>query len=344
MIKIEKDYFNFLDSSYEIEIYGIEDRQGWDQAIFELDLSVYFTWEYASIISDNYPDPINLLKFYNQSSGTILIYTSRSKDGAYRDIFSPYGMDGIYSWGLNKEKSLDGLKHYLELNNIVTYYQLSHPSYTNALIPAATEYRTVYVLDIQKPAESILKKFHENHRYEINRFKKKKSNLIQDKKNLSDTFIELYTQTLDRVNASDTYYFTSNSLKNLILSDISFPLGVSVDGRVECTIVFLVKDEWAEYYINASTDIGRCATRFLIWEGIQLLKKVGVKYINLGGGITEGDALEQFKKRFGGSEEKLRVSKEITFPREYNRLCLEYKIDAGKNPYFPEYWVKKSTA
>ena len=174
MIKIEKDYFNFLDSLYEIEIFGIEDRQGWDQAIFELDLSVYFTWEYASVMSDNYSDSINLLKFYNQSGGTILIYTSRSKDGTYRDIFSPYGMDGIYSWGLNKKKSLDGLKHYLELNNVVTYYQLAHPSYTDTLIPSDPDYRTVYVLDIQKPNESILKEFHENHRYEMNRFKKKK--------------------------------------------------------------------------------------------------------------------------------------------------------------------------
>lgn len=341
MIKTGKDYFNFLDTSYKVEIFDLNQREDWNRSISGLNLSVYFTWEYASIIGDNYESSINLLKFCNESEGIILIFASRSKDGVYRDIFSPYGMDGIHFWGKTSESIIDGLNHYLRLNNIVTYYQLSHPSYQSSQVEFSPGDRTIYVLDIQKSNESILKGFHENHRYEINKFKKNKFDLVEDREKISDSFIELYSQTLERVNASDTYYFTSDTLRRLVAGDISFPLGVSLDGKIQCVIVFLVKGEWAEYYINASTDFGRCATRFLIWEGIQLLKKIGVKYLNLGGGITEGDALAQFKKRFGGSEGKLRVSKQITFPEEYNRLCLENSVDGKKTSYFPAYWSKK---
>jgi hypothetical protein len=55
--------------------------------------------------------------------------------------------------------------------------------------------------------------------------------------------------------------------------------------------------------------------------------------LNLGGGITSGDALEEFKRGFGNREEQWQTSEVVCDPSAYERLTAGR--DAGG--YFPAY-------
>ena len=326
--------------TYDLVKVSINDKAEWEVALRNLNVSVYFSWEYLSAISDNYPVPIYLLKIYNCNGGIVLFYTTRTKDNKVFDIYSPYALDGIYHWGDNTGEAFGFLLNYFKENNVVTYYLLVHPGFVKSS-NAFSLHRTVYALDINKPIDEVWKKMHNNHRYEINKFSKCEHKFIENKSALADIFIKLYQNTIDRVNASNTYHFSKNTLHKLINAESTIILGASLGGKIECVVIFLVQNDWAEYFINASTIEGRFATRALIWEVIKRLKNLGVRYINLGGGIQENDHLDQFKRRFGGEAVSIGLYKGIASKNDYDRLCLENNVNTESTSYFPPYWANQ---
>ena len=60
----------------------------------------------------------------------------------------------------------------------------------------------------------------------------------------------------------------------------------------------------------------------LIWAAVERLRALGVRALNLGGGIREGDDLAEFKRRFGAAELPLVSLRQVYRPDEYERLCL----------------------
>ena len=338
MTNQESVYFN-SNKEYSFLKVSINDKTGWEEALSNINVSVYFDWEYLSAISDNYPSPINLLKIYNDSGGVVLFYTTRSKDSKVFDIYSPYALDGIYYWGVNTEKAFTFLINYFKENKVATYYLLVHPGFIKDSNISFSGYRTIYALDLNQNIDEVWRKMHNNHRYEINKFLKCEHDFIEDKKTLIHTFIRLYQNTIDRVNASNTYNFSESTLQKLVNAESTFVLGASIAGKIECVVIFLVKKDWAEYFINASTIEGRFATRALIWEVINRLKPLGVRSVNLGGGIQENDHLDQFKRRFGGKAVSMGLYKGIALKTDYDRLCQENNVTSESTSYFPPYWA-----
>lgn len=321
---------------------NLEDRKRWEKLTEDIKLSIFFSWEYLNAISSNYPNGIKLIKIENNQGGLVVVCSSKSKDNKVWDIFSPYGMDGIHYWGNNSSDSTLALQEYLRNNGIVTYYLYSHPLNSKYNPPFIEPGRSVYLLNIDVTVEEIWKNMHSNHKYEINKFNKGDFEIIEDKTILVSEFISLYKETLTRVNASSVYDFSSEILQKLFNLEKSFALGVQIDKKIESIVLFLVWGDCAEYYINASSEIGRLATRSLIWEVIGRLKSMGISKINLGGGVYEGDNLDNFKRRFGGTKECLGICKGVAATKEYERLCREANVSLDKDNYFPPYWMKKN--
>jgi hypothetical protein len=329
-----------VNKEFEIINVNTNNKNDWDKALEGITTSVYFSWEYIASISLNYDSGVNLIKISNSDSGVILIITTRTKDNYVFDAYSPYALDGIYFWGKDFDIIHKKLIEYLKENRIITYYLISHPGFQSTVSKIFQEHRTIYQLKIDKELEDLWKGFHPNHRYEINKFAKINHEIIDNKSLLIEPLIDLYQKTTSRVNASSTYLFSKKTLRDLNQSEITYIIGVKINGTIECVVIFLYGSNWAEYFINASSDIGRQATRTLIWEGIKRLKFKGITNLNLGGGINENDPLDQFKRRFGAQSQKLLLMKGITSKYEYERLCKQYNILSDNNNYFPPYWSK----
>jgi hypothetical protein len=327
--------------TFKITNCDVLDKDSWNDAITGLDVSVYFSWEYLSIIRSNYPNGIYLLKIFNDSSGIVTFYTYRTKDQKYYDIYSPYGSDGIYIWG-HSDEVLINFVEYLKKNNIVTYYMMNHPMYKNNNRECIIQCRNIYTMDLTKETEVLWKDMHANHRYEINKLTKQNIYLEYDKSKLKSAFLTLYRETFSRVQANISYNFTDEFLSDILRSDLTLALGAVIDENIECVVLFLVKDKSAEYFINASSLSGRTASRYLIWEMIRQLKDIGVTYLNLGGGVVDNDSLDQFKKRFGGQKTTLNMFSGVALETEFERLCFEHSNLDETIKFFPPYWANNS--
>ncbi len=329
-----------MEAEVDILNITIKEKEDWDIALQGSNVSVYSTWQYCNIIGQNYSEDISLLKISSGASGMIAVYTSRSKDGEYKDIYSPYGMGGVYFWGEDTVEIIIIFEKWLREHKIVTYFLMLHPKDVLSNNNYIEQYRAVYKLSVNEPNTNIWKKIHSNHKYEINKYcNNVEFGLIEDKTVLKPFFKELYFNTLKRVNAAETYYFSDTTLDLLFNSDITIGLGLKVGNEINCVVIFLKYNNWAEYYINASTIEGRAASRLLLWEMFKRLKEQGISLINLGGGVTDGDYLDDFKRRFGGDQVNIGLFKGISMQEEYNRLCEENGLSLT-DKYFPPYWRK----
>lgn len=329
-----------MSSYFDIVSIDIKEKDKWTDAISKVTVSVYLTWDYCNFLSGKYNGKIKLLKISNLSSGMLVCYSTRSKKEGFDDVYSIYGIGGMEIWGEEKEKLFQSLDDYFFHHNVITYFFMLHPKDFSLNDVRVQKYRTIYSLDLKESLDTLWKNINSNHKYEINKILKSVDyNIVSDKKEIIEGFKKLYNQTLNRVKASDVYFFDENSIDMLFESNISEVLAISFKNEIQCVIVFLKYGEWSEYYINASSDEGRIASRFLIWEMIKKMKESNVQYVNLGGGVVDGDTLDDFKRRFGGIKKDIGICKRIVNELEYNRLCDQYNVDLSEN-YFPSYWKK----
>jgi hypothetical protein len=94
----------------------------------------------------------------------------------------------------------------------------------------------------------------------------------------------------------------------------------------------------ADYLFNAATNDGRDHARALIWEAMRRLGAAGIPVLNLSGGVSEGDGLDQFKARFGGARRETEALKIVFDEGMYAELCAAAGVDPlDRAGYFPAY-------
>jgi len=322
----------------KIEEISIENKDGWSKLHESKSTDLYMSWEYCQIINDKYELGITLLCIENGNNGVMLTYAKRSKKNDNFDLFTPYGMGGIEIWGDKKEDMIQSLSKYLGSKQYVSYYLLCSADQFKQNNDLFKTHRTTYNLNLNKSVEELWKGIHKNHKYEIKKIKQDDFKIIYEKSILKDNFTDLYEQTILRVNASSAYSYKRATLQNLINSNISELIGACINNKIVCVVLFIKFKNKAEYFINASTQEGRFASRKLIWEMIVNLKEQGIETINLGGGVKEGDFLDDFKRRFGGKAMPMGKLTGVVNHVKYDELCKEFCLHESTD-YFPPYWA-----
>jgi hypothetical protein len=323
---------------------GTDNPEKWDQALDGINHAFAHTWEYSSNLEKSTGSGIYLFVAKNNYSKLIVPFSIREKEPSFRDIFSPYGYGGIIYQGPESEL-LELKKIWIEFaqnHDIIAAYIMQNPLF---LLPKSWnkdiyEHQAFYIIDLSKSIEQLWQQMHSTHRYEIRKSNENKEiKIIVEKEKLKNELPKLYYQTLERVSASQVYYFSESFLSKLVESENVFSIGIEVKGTMEAISVFTSSNYAADYFINSSLPNGKQHSRRLIWTAIEQLKQNGVKYLNLGGGVQNSDHLEQFKRRFGGTMLHNQVIKQIFQNEKYmyliEKYCKENKM--AKN-YFPAYW------
>jgi hypothetical protein len=89
---------------------------------------------------------------------------------------------------------------------------------------------------------------------------------------------------------------------------------------------------------NVCGEAGRAHAFTLLWNGALRLQDEGVPFLNLGGGIREGDGLAQFKRRFGAEQRPFLALRQIYDTERYQALCAAANVVADRRDgYFPAY-------
>ncbi len=148
-------------------------------------------------------------------------------------------------------------------------------------------------------------------------------------------FLALYEQTMRRTDAAPHYFFDAAYFDEIFGADRTWlALVTDPDGAPAAASIACVSDGYLHYYLSGSADsrLGDSPMKNVLARLVEHAGELDLP-LNLGGGITPGDALEEFKRGYANRTLAWRTSEVVCDPERYAALAGDR--DAGG--FFPAY-------
>ncbi|MDQ2974208.1 MAG: hypothetical protein M3R69_02210 [Acidobacteriota bacterium] len=315
-------------------LISLANAEDWEIAVSRVPHGPAHTHWYNAALAASIEDEIVLFEYASGEDRAVCPIVQR-RYGKSVDVATPYGFGGFTSHGQCSGLPDEFRRLAIEQRWVCGYLAL-HPLFPHPFVVSdgLEPGRTTYVLDLSISEDLLLASMHETHRYELRKDSVLLESIIMEDDPLGRALPALYAETVARVGASNTYHFSETTLNTWVRSPGSLVLGIGEPPQA--MVVCIHTKDIADYFINASTNQGRRYTRILLWAAARELKRRGVRYFNLGGGVREGDTLEAFKRRFGGTPLNVPVLKQVFLPEEF--MALSGQAEAvDRAGYFPPY-------
>jgi hypothetical protein len=148
-------------------------------------------------------------------------------------------------------------------------------------------------------------------------------------------FLDVYEQTMRRTEAANHYFFGAAYFDRVLKADRTWlALATAPDGALAAASLAVVSDGFLHYYLSGSADshLGDSPMKNVVARLVELSTELGLP-LNLGGGISPGDALEEFKRGFANRTIAWRTSEIVCDQAAYERLGAGREAGA----FFPAY-------
>ncbi|HKO37845.1 MAG TPA: GNAT family N-acetyltransferase [Solirubrobacterales bacterium] len=148
-------------------------------------------------------------------------------------------------------------------------------------------------------------------------------------------FLDVYEQTMRRTGAAPHYFFGAGYFDRILEADSTWlALARGPEGDLAAASVATVSDGYLHYYLSGSADshLREAPMKNVVSRLVEHSDELGLP-LNLGGGISNGDALEEFKRGFANRQETWLTSELICDERKYAELSAGHEAGA----YFPAY-------
>jgi hypothetical protein len=148
-------------------------------------------------------------------------------------------------------------------------------------------------------------------------------------------FLSAYEQTMRRTDAADRYFFGAAYFDRVLALDHTWlALATAPGGEVAAASIAATSDGYLHYYLSgtANPHLRDSPMKNVVARLVELATEIDLP-LNLGGGISPGDALEEFKRGFANRQEPWHTSEVICDPEAYAQLS------AGREAsgFFPAY-------
>jgi GNAT acetyltransferase-like protein len=148
-------------------------------------------------------------------------------------------------------------------------------------------------------------------------------------------FLAAYEQTMRRAAAAERYFFGAAYFDRVLESPRAWlALADAPGGGIAAASIAVRSDGFLHYYLSGSADaqLRDSPMKNVVSALVDFAFEQGLP-LNLGGGISRGDRLEEFKRGFANREQAWRSSEIVCDPAAYARLS------AGReaSDYFPAY-------
>jgi hypothetical protein len=148
-------------------------------------------------------------------------------------------------------------------------------------------------------------------------------------------FLDLYEQTMRRTAAAGHYFFGAAYFDRILEAERTWlALALAPGGEPAAASIAAVSDGHLHYYLSGSADshLRDSPMKNVVARLVEHSTDLGLP-LNLGGGISPGDALEEFKRGFANRQEPWQTSELICDPEKYAQLSAGHP----SRPFFPAY-------
>jgi hypothetical protein len=249
-----------------------------------------------------------------------------------RDATSPYGYPGLVV-GEGTPSALDPAAVDWSETGLVSVF-IRHTLGEPPLL-GATERNVVQIADPELPPKS---RMSDRQQIRKNLRRGYELRLVPGPETTPEQragFLAAYEQTMRRTGAAERYFFGAAYFDLILTSPRTWlALALAPGGEVAAASVAARSDDVLHYYLSGSADshLRDSPMKNVVASLVELSGELAIP-LNLGGGISRGDRLEEFKRGFANREEPWRTSEIVCDPAAYARLSTDR--DAGG--FFPAY-------
>jgi len=256
----------------------------------------------------------------------------------FYDIQSPYAYGGPISSSMDVGFLSSAWQHYLSWcqdNHILAEFVRFHPLFEDwRYYPGEIQYmrQTVWI-GLQQ--EDIFSSYSTRVRTAIRKAQKNHLRVAWvNAKIFGPKFTERYTQSMNRLQADQFYYFHTEYFQKMGDWDQSY-LAFCYQGKeLLAAAIFLKQAYIMEYHLSAANLEGKrlSATNLLLHQAIMTARKLDCRILHLGGGTDNQDdnPLLFFKSGFSPQRASFRIGYIIHAPEAYQQIQSDWRVRYGQ--------------
>jgi hypothetical protein len=352
------------------ELIGIGDEERWKHALDRfMDFDIYHSHQYhlfAKEMGEGEP-----FLFLYQQNGEVAALPFLVRDVSkvkglnglgYYDATSVYGYPGVLTTIDRKFQFAENfrlqfqssLRKIFEDLSVVAFFSRANPliptSWLFEGIGDVTNAGTTVAIDLSKLDADQLKDISKGHKYDIRKAKREGVIVIEDKGfQYLDNFINIYNETMNRVNSDNHYYFAKDyyiNLKDKLGNSVKLYFAKLGDIFIG-TSMFFCSNGIIQYHLSGTPlkYIKLSGAKVILDDIRQWGMRNGYKWLHLGGGLgSSEDHLYRFKAGFSKERFPFHVIKMIRDPIIYRELCerrdqwlSENNSECRDEDFFPYY-------
>lgn len=276
----------------------------------------------------------------------------------YSDATSVYGYCGPIASKEIKEVDNDLLeflkneiRRYFKENNIIAAFSRLHPLIEQSDFfkdfGEVIELNKTVSIDLNLPVDIQRRTFRKSLKSELNQLRRKgyEYNIAESKEEI-DEFIDIYYETMDKVEATEYYYFSREYFYNFLNNEeFSNKLILAKNENViTAGAIFTITGNIMQYHLAGTrSEYSRdTPMKYIIDEARLLGTELGLKDFHLGGGVggSDDDSLFRFKSGFSKNFKQFSIWKNIFNQEVYDELVKEKGLENSDSGFFPLYRLK----
>lgn len=287
----------------------------WVRALTRLDHDIYSTPGFVSahaaieggmprawLLMDHEEDPIGLLPIIERDVPTL----------GLRDATSPYGYPGLsHSKAYTAADIIARYRTDAEQRGLATTFLRLHPIFNKSLVDQppprtwATPTRPTAALDLADD-RSIEQRLSKTSRYELRRAHREGLKVVDatHSPQLWEAFAQMYRKAMQARSARDDLRFGWEYFQYLQAEPHYRLYAALLDDVVVAAATFSFMEGICQYHLAADDDIKRpfSPMRTVLHRAIQDARARNHRWVHLGGGVSESDALLGFKRSMSDVE------------------------------------------
>jgi hypothetical protein len=316
-------------------LIALDHREHWEAALATIPHGLAHTWGYNWAVQTTSGHRTALFEMVDGDNHFVCPIAERSFAGTV-DVHTPLGFGGFVGHGdvtLLMEawqacaRERDYVAGYLGLHPVLSPRELvSHPD--------ARSRNSAYILDLSGGESVRLGHMSRSTRRNLSRHQEDLE-LETDRTVLTEAFVRLYHPFMAERGAASVYALRIETLR-LLCGLRGVALAGAPAGGVGAVVMTGSTGSGADYLFGVADKASRASILPLLWQLVREHSAHGEPWLNLGGGIREGDTLADFKRRLGGQRRAYVTLNQIYRPRAYAQLLDEHG-SAASETYFPAY-------
>lgn len=277
----------------------------------------------------------------------------------YFDATSVYGYPGPITNSPQVDRDIvidfsEMLKNYLREARVISVFSRLNPlmdqDYLLQDFGQVVDIGPTAAIDLTLPVDVQEQHYRTDHRYRINKAKREGVVCQRDEEwNHFDDFIEIYNQTMRRVDAADYYFFSNDyfyRLRDLLEDHLQLFLAFKGETVISASL-FTVCNSIIQYHLSGTRSeyLDLSPNRIILDAARIWGTEVGAKVLHLGGGVGgKEDGLFHFKSGFSNLTYQFKIWRAVVNKEAYRDLNTkkqfwndQHHLEVVDQDYFPEY-------